>query len=149
MGDIQDESKSDKVPNNWITKLFKGNAENPWSNFIISILLTLVLPLIPLYTEYYYNNSFSERSLTMSLVMMCFTRGATSRVPVIMILFLLIGILFSVGYGNIPKDSYLSFSFNGKVAFFKIFIFSFIFITQIVERYAIHFYYNEKFFNFK
>ncbi len=105
----------------------------PWEYFVISILFSLVLPLLPLPIEFYITHGIKPESMTMAIAIYAVSIGVTSRSQVIFGVCVLVGVVFAVAYGvsvKAPDQSpatWVSWAIVGLV-----------FIMHGIERYQRH-----------
>ncbi len=105
----------------------------PWEYFLLSVMLALLLPLLPLPIEYFSTHEIKPESLTLAVAIYAVSIGVTSRSQVIFGVGLIAGILFAVEYGvaiKTPTDSP-----SPSVCWAVI---GFIFASHAIERYQRH-----------
>lgn len=92
----------------------KGIPEIPehWENYLLCILLHMMLPLLPLFLEYWLTNVVSEKSMTLSAAMYTISIGISSKSKFIFGLTIVSSILFAAAFGIVvgksPEISQLS-----------------------------------------
>jgi hypothetical protein len=74
-----------------------------WEYFLSSVMLALILPLLPLFLEFFATGEIKPDAMTIAVAMYAVGIGVTSQSQVVFGACLLIGISFSVAYGMTVK----------------------------------------------
>lgn len=119
----------------------KGNFRFPsmpnyWENFFVSIIFILILPLLPIFIEWYKNGNVNGASLALSASMYTISIGITSRSRLIFALTIFASIIYAIIYGstlNIPNEIYPKDTFTASTLGII-----FTFIVHAIERYNKH-----------
>jgi hypothetical protein len=104
-----------------------------WENFVISILLHLLLPLLPLFFELIQNHYIGEKSLVLAASMYTITIGITSRSRIMFAITIISSVafafLYGIAVGNIIPTNYGIYAIIGIL---------FTFVIHCCERYNRH-----------
>ena len=68
-------------------------------NFILSIMFQMLLPLFPLFFEYWQSGGIKAETLTLLAALFAVSIGVSSRSKMLFGISIIIGIIFSVAYG--------------------------------------------------
>jgi hypothetical protein len=113
-----------------------------WQNFLSSVLLNQLLPLLPLLVEFLSHDHISDKSLTLTASMYGFTTGFSSKQKIIFSLCLFMGILMACVLGSYREDQ------DATLLSLNSFIILIVFGTHFAERYDRHVNDDEIFFLF-
>lgn len=72
-----------------------------WRHFGASLAFTIVLPLVPLLIESWYENRITAQSLTLATAIYAATIGVSSKNVVLLAISLIVSIIFAVAFGRI------------------------------------------------
>lgn len=72
-----------------------------WRHFGASLAFTIVLPLVPLLIEAWYENEITAQSLTLATAIYAATIGVSSKNVVLLAITLLVSVVYAVAFGRI------------------------------------------------
>ncbi len=74
-----------------------------WSAFLVSILLLMILPLVPLFLEYMFRDEISIKSLSITTAVYAISIGAAQREAVVIWLGVLISMIYVSVFGFVVR----------------------------------------------
>jgi hypothetical protein len=114
------------------------------SQFLVSVLVLLILPLLPLLGEYFKTQDIKEDSITLCLAFYAFCLMSATKSPVILFLCLIIGIIESLRYNGTNPKSGLPTIWSSL----DLLLFGLVFVSHVFERIKRHCVKGEIFFTF-
>ncbi|ENV36837.1 hypothetical protein F959_01644 [Acinetobacter venetianus RAG-1 = CIP 110063] len=120
-----------------MAKKFPGLNE-AWTAFLLCILAHMLLPLLPLGIEWLITNTISDNSITITIAIYAMGIGMSSTNPIIALICILIGFIFSVLYGVTLTASMKDIELNLAISTWSKFALGAIFIPHAIERYNRH-----------
>jgi hypothetical protein len=115
-----------------------------WEYFLLSVMLALMLPLLPLFMELFATGDIKPDSMAIAIAMYAVGIGVTSRSQVVFGACLLTGIIFAVAYGVAVKNP--SVAPSERVCWATI---GSVFVVHGVERFQRHVQQRSPFLEFK
>jgi len=100
---INQNSSSDKRPEKQVFRI--PSLPFYWENFLVSILLLLLLPLLPLGIEWIINGSINGASLALSASMYTISIGISSKSRLIFALTIFSSVGYALLYGLTPNTT--------------------------------------------
>ncbi|MEP4078601.1 hypothetical protein [Haloferula sp.] len=78
-----------------------ADVPSEWRHFSASLAFTIVLPLVPLLIEAWYENRITAQSLTLATAIYAATIGVSSKNAVLLAITLVVSVVFAIAFGRI------------------------------------------------
>lgn len=72
-----------------------------WRQFVASLTFTIVLPMVPLVIEAWYDREITAQSLTLATAIYAATIGVSSKNVVLLAITVLVSVTFAIAFGRI------------------------------------------------
>ena len=115
-----------------------------WENFLLSVLLHMLFPLLPLLFELWLGGSITDKSLNLMAAVYAISIGVSSRSKLLFGICIAISFIFSFAFG-ISSSELDNLKMSGFLSSISI---GLIFIIHIIERYNRHVEERDNFLNF-
>ena len=115
-----------------------------WENFLLSVLLHMLFPLLPLLFELWLGGEITDKSLNLMAAVYAISIGVSSRSKLLFGICIAISFIFSFAFG-ISSSELDDLKMSGFLSSISIGI---IFIIHIIERYNRHVEERDNFLNF-
>lgn len=115
-----------------------------WQDYLLCLVLSMALPLLPLGLERWQTGAFTDKSLTLVAAMYSISIGVASRSRLLFGLSIFVSIVFAVAFGVIAGQG-SPLQRSGRMAGYTILV---VFLVNALERYNRHIFDRTPFWNF-